>query len=70
MLPIFIFALIVTCLGGAAWNEYLRTTITLDSWIWCFAFVRIEFLFGFVATVIPAAIYRFRNELANEDGSD
>lgn len=70
MLPILIFALVATCLGGAALNEYLRTTISLDSWIWYFAFVRIELLFGFLATTIPGLFYLMRLEFKNDDESD
>lgn len=64
---LFSYALIVTCIGGAAMNEYLRAQITLDAWIWYFAFVRIELALGFMVTAIPFMIYSVRKEEAETD---
>jgi intracellular septation protein A len=58
---LFSFAIIASCIGGAALNEYLRTNITLDAWIWFFAFVRIELFLGFSTAMIPFSIYMARN---------
>ena len=39
-------------------NEYLRATLTLDAWMWFFAFARIELILGFLASSIPFLVYQ------------
>ncbi len=39
-------------------NEYLRATLTLDAWMWFFAFARIELFLGFVTSAIPFLVYQ------------
>jgi intracellular septation protein A len=60
-------AIIATCVGWAAMSEYLRTVLSLDEWIWYFAFVRIELIFGLLITLIPSAIYFSRDQLSNDN---
>ncbi len=54
---LFSFAVIATCVGGAAINEYLRMNVTLDAWVWFFAFFRTELILGFLVSSIPFFYY-------------
>jgi len=64
------YAVITTCVGAAVLNEYLRTVLPLDTWIWYFAFVRIELAFGLIATLIPYIIFfSWKNE-STDGGKD
>ena len=47
------FALVITCLGGISLNEYLRGNFCLDTWVWFFAFFRMELVLGMVAILLP-----------------
>ena len=58
---LYSFAIIATCVGGAAINEYLRANVTLDAWIWFFAFFRIELILGFLVSSIPFLYYMVRH---------
>ncbi len=53
-------AIFATCIGGAALNEYLRANLTLGTWIWFFAFARIELIFASVVLAIPFALHDVR----------
>jgi hypothetical protein len=64
---LFAFAVIATCAGGTAMNEYLRGTLTLDAWVWFFAFFRIELVFGFLVASIPLICHMARH-LRRSDG--
>ena len=50
-------ALIGLCLGGALLNEVLRAALTLDSWMWVFAFARIELIFAVLIALVPMVTY-------------
>ena len=67
---LFSFAIIATCIGGAAMNEYLRRTLTLDAWVWFFAFFRIEFVLGFLVTSIPLLYYMVKHISETESDTD
>ena len=43
-------------LAAAAWNEYLRTHFTIDTWVWFFAYFRIELLVGLGGSVVSASL--------------
>ncbi len=60
-------AIIATCVGSAAMSEYLRAVLSLDDWIWYFAFVRIELVFGILITAIPSGIYFMRDKRSNDN---
>lgn len=64
------FAFIATCIGGVAMNEYLRANVALDTWVWFFAFLRIELMLGFSVTLIPVVFYMARNTPREDDESD
>ncbi len=69
---LFCFAIVSTCIGGAALNEYLRAALTLDAWMWFFAFARIELFLGFVASSIPLLVYkskRIGKDVDDENGT-
>ncbi len=61
-------AILVTCIAAAAVNEYLRAHISLDAWVWVFAFVRIELLLGFLLTSTPFMFHQI-GKLTNQNGS-
>ena len=63
-------AIVTTCMGGIALNEYLRATASLDTWIWYFAFFRIELVFGFLASAIPFISYQVAHGLKEEEVRD
>jgi intracellular septation protein A len=64
------YALITTCVGAAALNEYLRVVLPLDTWIWYFAFVRIELVFGLIATLIPYVfLFSWKNESTDTENN-
>jgi intracellular septation protein A len=67
---LFSFSIIATSIGAAALNEYLRTNITLDAWIWFFAFFRVELVLGFLTTSIPLIFYMVRRDLTTERDSE
>ena len=50
-------AIIATSTGAVVTNEYLRSNLTLDDWMWFFAFFRIELIFGFLVTSVPLLFY-------------
>ena len=51
-------------------NEYLRRTLTLDAWVWFFAFFRIEFVLGFLVTSIPLLYYMVKHISETESDTD
>ncbi len=53
------FAIIAPCIVGTAMNECLRTSLTLDVWVWFFAFVRIELVFGILVSSMPLVFYTY-----------
>ena len=60
------FGVVATCLGGVALNEYLRANVSLDAWVWYFAFFRIELVFGFLAALVPFFTYSVRRLMREE----
>jgi len=64
------FAIIATCVGAVAMNEYLRTNLTLDAWVWFFAFFRIELILGFLVTSIPLIYYMVQHIPRTDGDSD
>ena len=64
------FAILATCAGGIATNEFLRANVTLDVWVWFFAFVRIELLLGFLTSSMPFFLYQVRQDLEKDGDSE
>jgi intracellular septation protein A len=64
------FAIIAPCVGGAAINEYLRMNVALDTWVWFFAFFRIELILGFLVSSIPLLYYMVQHVWRTDDDSD
>jgi hypothetical protein len=52
--PVFMVVLFV---GAALFYEYLRRAVSLDAWIWVFAFVRVELVLAIVGGLMPFGIY-------------
>lgn len=50
-------SVVVACVIGALINEYLRTNVSLDHWVWYFAYFRLELLLGFAATAAPVSAW-------------
>jgi intracellular septation protein A len=59
-------AFVATCIGGVAVNEYLRASVSLTAWVWFFAFVRIELVFGFLTALIPFLSHQWRYLMKTE----
>ena len=55
---LFTFAIVVTCVCGAIFYDYLRTCCSLDSWMWFFAFARLELLLGLLTAAMPMIFYQ------------
>lgn len=64
---LLVFAFTATCIGGAVLNEYLRTNLPLDQWVWFFAFFRIELVLGVTVTSIPLLLYMI-HQIPRTDG--
>ena len=67
---LFTFAILTVAAGGIATNEYLRTHVTLDAWMWFFAFGRIEFAFGLLFASIPYLYYSVRQQLRSDGDTE
>jgi len=64
------FAILATFVGATVANEVLRVNVTLDTWVWFFAFVRIELLFGFLTGALPFIFYQVTRDRAEEEDWD
>ncbi len=52
--PLFMVLLFAT---AALFYEYLRREVSLDTWIWVFAFVRVELVLAAVGGLMPFGVY-------------
>ena len=52
--PLFMVLLFA---AAALFYEYLRREVSLDTWIWVFAFVRVEFVLAAVGGLMPFGVY-------------
>lgn len=48
---------VFACALGIAGNEYIRASLSLDIWVWFFAFLPIELAFAFLVTFIPLPLF-------------
>ena len=63
------FVGVAALLGAAAWNEYMRTHFTLDTWVWFIAFVRVEVLVGLIGSMLSAALI-YIYSVSDDDPND
>lgn len=64
------FAFVVTFIGAIVFYEYLRATVTLDVWVWFFAFLRLELMLGMMTAMFPVITYMERHDTDTEAGTD